>query len=290
MNRFENSKPRSWLVALSLAALVTTGVVNAQGGGSGSSAANGPIGAVSTSAGSVPLGTAGYYAILAKAGVSTVPYSVVTGNVGVSPIARVGLTGWSETAAADNSDLYSTSAQVAVPGKLYAADYAEPTPTNLGTAVLNMETAYNNAAGRTASSAATTNVGSGTLTSLTFNALPGGVTVYEWGSAVTIPTNLTFSGRATDVFILKVAGTLNMAANMKVILAGGVLPQNIFWQVSGAVTMGAGTHFEGVILGKTGITFGTLASINGRLLAQTAVVLDSTTVTVPSVPKKRRRG
>jgi hypothetical protein len=45
--------------------------------------------------------------------------------------------------------------------------------------------------------------------------------------------------------------------------------------------MGASTHFEGIILGKTGITFGNLASINGRLLAQTAVVLDATTVTVP---------
>ncbi len=72
-----------------------------------------------------------------------------------------------------------------------------------------------------------------------------------------------------------------MAAAKKVILSGGALPQNIFWQVSGAVTMGASTHFEGIILGKTGITLGSLASINGRLLAQTAVVLDATTVTVP---------
>ncbi|MCR4346405.1 MAG: ice-binding family protein [Sulfuricaulis sp.] len=227
------------------------------------------------------LGAAGHYAILAKAGVSTVPNSVVTGNVGLSPTARVGLTGWSETAAPDNSDVYSTSAQVVAPGKLYAADYEVPTPSNLGTAVLNMEAAYTDAAGRTASSAATTNVGGGTLTSLTFNAIPGGATVYEWGSDVTIPTDLTFNGTATDVFILKVAGTLDMAAAKNVILSGGVLPQNIFWQVSGAVTIGANTHFEGVILGATGITFGNSASINGRLLAQTAVVLDATTVTVP---------
>jgi hypothetical protein len=224
----------------------------------------------------VSLGAAGSYVILAKAGVSTVPNSVVTGHVGLSPTARVGLTGWSETAAADNSDLYSTSAQVAAPGKLYAADYAEPTPTNLGTAVLNMQTAYTDAAGRTATSAATTNLGAGTLTSQTLTA-----GVYEWGSAVTIPTDLTFSGSATDVWILKVAGTLDMAAAKNVILSGGALPQNIFWQVSGAVTMGAGTHFEGIILGQTGITFGSLASINGRLLSQTAVVLDATTVTVP---------
>lgn len=283
MNRFINySKPRNWLLVLALAALVAgCGGNDGGSGSSGPSAAEGPTGAVSTAAGSVSLGAAGHYAILAKTGVSTVPNSVVTGNVGLSPTARIGLTGWSETAAPDNSDVYSTSAQVVAPGKLYAADYAEPTPTNLGTAVLNMEAAYTDAASRTASSAATTNVGGGTLTSLTFNAIPGGATVYEWGSAVTIPTDLTFNGTATDVFILKVAGTLNMAAAKNVILSGGALPQNIFWQVSGAVTMGANTHFEGVILGKTGITFGNSASINGRLLAQTAVVLDVTTVTVP---------
>jgi len=72
-----------------------------------------------------------------------------------------------------------------------------------------------------------------------------------------------------------------MAAARKVILSGGAQARNIFWQVSGAVTIGANTHFEGVILGQTSITLGNLASINGRLLAQSAVVLDASTVTVP---------
>jgi len=139
-----------------------------------------------------------------------------------------------------------------------------------------METAYTNAAGRTATSAATTNVGAGTLTGLTLTAA-----VYEWGSAVTIPTDLTLNGSATDIWILKVAGTLDMAAAKNVILTGGALAKNVFWQVSGAVTIGANTHFEGIILGQTSITFGNLSSINGRLLAQSAVVLDATTVTVP---------
>jgi hypothetical protein len=239
-------------------------------------------GAVCSGATCVSLGTAGDlaaaggYAILAKDGVSTVPSSVVTGNIGLSPTARVGLTGWSETAAPDASDTYSTSAQVVAPFKLYAADYAVPAPANLTAAVHTMEAAYTDAAGRAPSSAATTNVGGGTLTDLTL--APG---VYEWGTAVTIPTNLTLSGSATDVWIFKVAGTLNMAADKNVILSGGALPQNIFWQVSGSVNIGARTHFEGIILSQTSITFGNLASINGRLLAQTAVILDATTVTRP---------
>lgn len=222
----------------------------------------------------VSLGTAANYAILAKTGVASVPGSVVTGNIGLSPAARGFLTGWSEIS--DVTDTYSTSAQVIAPYKLYAADYAEPSPTNLGVAVLNMQAAYTDAAGRTATSAATTNVGAGTLTSLTL--APG---VYEWGSAVTIPTDLTLHGSATDVWIFKVAGTLTMAAAKNVILSGGAQSGNIFWQVADAVTIGANTHFEGIILGKTSITFGNLASLNGRLLAQTAVTLDATTITVP---------
>ncbi len=282
MDRSENLlKPLTWFTALLLAASVAgCGGGGGGGGGSGSSAAEGPTGAGSSAVGSVPLGAAGHYAILAKSGVSTVPSSVVTGNVGLSPASRTFLTGWSQTH--DVTDTYGFSAQVVPRGKLYAADMVGgTTSSDLTTAVLNMETAYTNAAGRTASSAATTNVGGGTLTSLTFNAIPGAATVYEWGSAVTIPTDLTFNGSATDVFILKVAGTLNMAAAMNVILAGGVLPQNIFWQVSGAVTIGANTQFQGIVLGQTSITLGNLASINGRLLAQTAVVLVATTVTQP---------
>jgi hypothetical protein len=225
--------------------------------------------------GPVSLGTAANYAILATTGVASVPSSVVTGNVGLSPAARGFLTGWSETS--DVTDSYSTSAQVVAPAKLFAADYVGGTTSvDLTTAVANMGTAYTDAAGRTATSAATTNVGAGTLTSLTLT--PG---VYEWGSAVNIPTDLTLHGSATDVWIFKVAGTLTMAAAKNVTLSGGALPRNIFWQVSDAVTIGANTHFAGIILGKTSITFGNLASINGRLLAQSAVNLDATTVTAP---------
>ena len=250
------------------------------GAGAGAGAGPGPgpgaTGGVCVGADCVSLGAAGGYAILAKSGISTVPSSVVTGNVGVSPVARVGLTDWSETAAPDNSDIYSTSAQVVAPFKLYAADYAVPTPTNLGTAVLSMEAAYTDAAGRPAGVGPFLNVGAGTLTDLTLVA-----GVYTWGSNVTIPTDLTLNGSATDVWIFQIAGTLDMAAAKNVILSGGALPQNIFWQVSGTVAMGANTHFEGIILGKTSIAFGDLASINGRLLAQTAVTLIQNTVTQP---------
>jgi len=139
-----------------------------------------------------------------------------------------------------------------------------------------MQTAYTDAAGRPAGVGPNLNLGTGTLTSQTL--APG---TYTWTSNVSIPTDLTFNGSATDIWILQISGTLNMAANMNVILSGGALAKNIFWQVADVVTIGAGTHFEGIILAQTAITFGNLASINGRLLAQSAVTLDATTVTAP---------
>lgn len=275
MNRFGKFlKPLMWSMTLLLAALAT-GCGGSGSGGTDPNTNADTTGAASNVAGSVPLGMAGKYAILAKSSVSTVPTSNVTGNVGLSPTARGGLTGWSLIS--EPTDTYFTSVQVLASGKLYAADnVGGTTSVDLTTAVLDMQTAYTDAAGRTATSAATTDVGAGTLTSLTL--APG---VYEWGSAVIIPTDLTLNGSSTDVWIMKVAGTLDMAANKRVHLTGGALPQNIFWQVSGSVTLGAGTHFEGIVLAQTDVTFGNLASINGRLLAQTAVNLDASVVTVP---------
>lgn len=253
-------------LAFIMSALCMAVLVTGCGGGSGGSGSG---------ATPVSLGAAGNYAILAKTGVSTVPASVVTGNIGLSPAARGFLTGWSLIP--ESIDTSFTSAQVAAPGKLFAADnVGGTTSVDLTTAVANMGTAYTDAAGRTATSAATTNVGAGTLTSLTLT--PG---VYVWGSSVNIPTNLTLNGSDTDVWIFQIAGTLTMAAAKNVILTGGALAKNVYWQVADAVTIGAGTHFEGIVLGQTSITFGNLASITGRLLAQTAVSLDATTVTIP---------
>jgi hypothetical protein len=65
------------------------------------------------------------------------------------------------------------------------------------------------------------------------------------------------------------------------ILAGGALPQHIFWQTAGSVVIGTTAQAEGVILGKTLIALKTGASANGRLLAQTAVTLEQNAVTAP---------
>jgi hypothetical protein len=219
----------------------------------------------------VNLGMAGNYAILAKTGISTVPNSLVTGNIGVSPAAASYITGFSLTA--DATNVFSTSKQII--GKAYASNYASPTPSNLTTAVSNMETAYNNAAGRAANY---TELYSGNLSGKTLKA-----GVYKWGNSVLINSDVTLNGGPNDVWIFQVAKGITQANSTKIILTGGAQAKNIFWQAAETVSIGTGAHFEGIVLGKTNITLGTNASINGRLLAQTAVTLIKSTVVAPSV-------
>ena len=84
------------------------------------------------------------------------------------------------------------------------------------------------------------------------------------------------------IWIFQISGTLIMSSAVKITLAGGAQAKNIFWQTAGAVTIGTTSHFEGNVLGKTGINLQTGASINGRLLAQTAVTLQMNTVNYPN--------
>jgi hypothetical protein len=218
----------------------------------------------------VNLGEAGNFVILAKSGISTVPTSAVTGDLGVSPAAATFITGFSLTA--DATDAFSTSPQVT--GKVYASDYAPPTPSNLTTAVSDMELAFTDAAGRAPD---VTELGAGNIGGMTLD--PG---VYKWGTGLLIPTDVTLSGSATDVWIFQIAQDLTMSSGVKILLAGGAQPKNVFWQIAGLVDLGTTAHCQGVILTQTAATLRTGASINGRLLAQTAVDIDGSAVVEPA--------
>jgi hypothetical protein len=216
----------------------------------------------------VNLRTAGNYVILAKTAINNSAISAVTGDLGISPAATTYITGFALTDATG----YATSAQIT--GSVYAADMADPTPIDLTTAVENMITAYNNAAGLLPVDfleLGAGNIGGKTLT-------PG---LYKWTSTVTVPSSITISGSSTDVWVFQIAGDLTLSSAVSIVLGGGAKAQNIFWQVAGQVTIGTTAHVEGIILSMTGITFQTGASLNGRALAQTAVVLDGNAITQP---------
>ena len=212
----------------------------------------------------VNLGVAADFAILSKSGVTDVYKSSITGDVGSSPITGAAI-------------LLKCSEVV---GNIYTVDAAGPLPcritnaTRLGTAVLNMQAAYTDAAGR--ANPDFVNLGAGNI---------GGKTLtrglYKWSTSLNIPANVTISGSSTDVWIFQVSGNLKMSSAKRITLAGGALAKNIFWVVAGNVTLGTTSHFEGNILGQTAINLQTGATINGRTLAQTAVTLQMNTVTKP---------
>ncbi|KIJ38532.1 hypothetical protein M422DRAFT_258901 [Sphaerobolus stellatus SS14] len=212
----------------------------------------------------INLGTAGNFVILAKSGLSIVPPSSITGNIGVSPATSGAITGFSLI----KTGAFATSTQVI--GSVFASDFPAPTPATLTATILAMEAAFTDGNSRTAN--VTVNLGAGTLTGLTL--APG---LYTWTNTVNVVTSLTLSGLPTDIWILKIAGGLNVAAAQKIILTGA-LPKNVFWVVSGTVKIGTTSSFFGVLLAATDVILTTMSSLNGRILSQGAVVLQQATV------------
>lgn len=229
-----------------------------------------PLTALASGPAGVALGTAGNFAILAKTGVSTTGSTSVTGDVGLSPAAATYLTGFALMLPAAGA--FSTSALVT--GKIFAPGYADPTPSVLTTAVLDMQNAYTDAMGRAAT---VTEAGAGNIGGMTL--VPG---TYKWSSNVTIPTDVTLSGGADDVWIFQIAGNLNLSPATKIILSGGAQPKNVYFAVAGQTTLGTTSIFNGIILDQTAIVLNTGAMLNGRALAQTAVTLDANAVTAPT--------
>ena len=229
--------------------------------------AAGPLVCTGSVADCVNLHSAANYVILSETGITNVPTSIVTGNIGV----------------------YPTTAAIAltcpeVTGVIYSPDATGPSckitdASGLSIAVNDKLAAYNDAFGRTETSGAYLNLGTPAGTLGTSPALAPGV--YVWTSALTIPADITIAGKnsAADVWIFKVSGTLDVGAN--VLLSGGAKPQNIFWVTSDVVTVAPGKHMEGVVLSASDIVMQTGATANGRLLSKTQVVLQSATVAKP---------
>ena len=215
----------------------------------------------------VNLRSAGSFALLSKTGITNVYASVINGDVGASPITGAAI------------DL--TCGEVAT-GNVYTVDAAGPLPcripdaNRLTTAVGDMETAYVDAAGRVLPDFV--NFGSGEIGGQTL--VPG---LYKWSTDVKISSDVTLAGGPNDVWIFQIAGGIEQASATRVTLSGGALAKNVFWQSAGNVSIGTTAHFEGVVLAKTMVAMNTGATINGRLLAQTAVTLQKNNVTQPAM-------
>ena len=196
--------------------------------------------------------------------------TAIVGNVGVSSAAGSNITGLSCSEITGNIydvDGTYTGGHNSNISCLLAGPGAHKTLVD--NAVLDMGTAYVDGTTRTPGTGATNlNVGGGTLNGQNF--APG---TYTWNSNVNITGDITLTGTASDIWIFQVNGTLALATNKQIILAGGAVNSNVFWVVTGATTLFPASVFRGNILDQTSIAMQLGATLQGRALAQTAVTL-----------------
>ncbi len=229
----------------------------------------------------VNLGEAGNFAVLSKTAISSVPTSVITGEVGISPAAGTYITGLTcpEVTGTDAFPIHVPS------GASRPCDVVDP--AYLTTVIGDMEIAYGAAQAQPNGVGPFLNIGAGNMIAQTLT--PG---VYTWGSDVLITDDLTLDclGDSSAVFVFQIisGGKLELSAGKQIILAGNCQSGNIFWAVEGLTNLLVGSHLEGTVLGgpaTSEMTLITGASVNGRLLGEKTIALDANTITMPvSVP------
>ena len=197
------------------------------------------------------LGLARTYAVLGASAVTSTGGTAIKGNLGVSSpgISPTGFPPGTITGKIHSGDASSAQAQAKV------------------------ASAYNSLAAKTCTTSLTgQDLGGRTLTR----------GVYCFTSSAQLTGRLTLTGNASSVFIFKIASALNTASNSSIVMTGGSLPRNVYWQVGSSATLGSGTAFKGSILALTSISLGTGASLSGRALARNgAVTMEGNAISMP---------
>jgi hypothetical protein len=201
----------------------------------------------------VNIGSTSTFAALGGSTITNTGGSTVTGDLGLSPGSDV--TGFP-------------------PGTLVGTQHIADTAA--GVAIGDLTIAYNDAAGRTLCPVSVAgNLGGQTLT-------PG---LYKSTSGLEVTSGdltLDARGTASSVFIFQMASTLITTDGRQVILVGGALASNVFWQVGTSASFGTHSVFAGTVMADQSISFDTGSTLNGRALARIgAVTLDEATITSP---------
>ncbi|MEO5714936.1 MAG: ice-binding family protein [Luteolibacter sp.] len=225
----------------------------------------------------VDLGAAAPFTILAGAAITTTGGGIIHGDVGASPI-----TGNAIKLTAEQVD-----------GTIYTVDATGPAGSTIDAGYLTtakgaLTAAYNDAAGRTP-------IPSGPFLNPGLPGNPGnmgGMTlvpgIYKFTSTAYITAgDLTLAGGPDDVWIFQIASDLQVGTNTKVILTGGALPRNIFWQVGTSAVIETFAVFKGIILADQSIVMKTSSTMEGKALAFSAGVTFNGTVGIlpdPAIP------
>lgn len=199
----------------------------------------------------VDLGTAATYSVLGGPSVAnTGAGTVLAGDLGLSPTGAI--TGF--PLGTVNGTIHDKDA---------AAEAAQSDRAD----------AYADAAGQVS-----TSTFAGDQAGVTFH--PG---VHTSAAAISNTGTITLDadGDSSAVFVFQIGAALSSAASSKVVLTDGALANNVYWQVVGAISLGAGSEYVGTLLGAAAITFGDGASIKGRALTPAAITLTNSPFTWP---------
>lgn len=206
------------------------------------------------------LASAGSFAVLGASAVSNTGNSVLTGDLGISPGTSVtGFPPGTFSGSLHVADATAAQAQVdALAG--YTALAALPGYVTILSALDGQ-----------------------TLTAGNYEFASGAATL-----ATSAPGTLTFSGSATDVFVIKTASTYTSGAGgaATIALTGGALAKNIYWVIgsSATINISGGAH-KGNIIAQASITAtsGGASDVDGSLVALTGAVTLSAATTIDAV-------
>jgi hypothetical protein len=223
--------------------------------------------------------------------------TMIGGDIGSTATTTSAVTGFHDIA----GDIYTEtgSNKGAVNGKIYTCTVSTTGPTSAAVNPASCTTATNarNDAQTTYNQLALASAGSeidpgANLGGLT---LAPGVYKTAGGSMQITGSDLTLDaqGDATAVWIFKTASTLTVggpAAPRNIILAGGALAKNVFWQVGTSATINAagGGAMVGTIIASSAVSFSTagnvaIVTLNGRAVGLNAsVTMTNTVINVPA--------
>lgn len=238
-------------------------------------------GAANAATARIGLGSATDFAILAGSGISDIPTSAITGNVGLSPATGAAITGL-------------TCAEVT--GTTYAVDAFGPAPCAvsdpglLTTARGDARTAFDTTSALPGATALTTDLAGQTLVA----------GLYSFGAAATnLSGTVTLDAQEdpNSVWIFQASSTLITSSGSTVMFSNipsgttaAQLACNVYWTVGSSATLNSATTFVGTILASASITLvgATGTTVTGRLFAANAagnagaVTLDNDTIIRPT--------
>jgi len=177
-----------------------------------------------------------------------------------------------------NIGSYTFTPTINVPGVITGSVYNATDPIS-ATAASAVNAAYADLFGRTPTDVIGVGLGGQTL-------LPG-VHSTGTGAAATLNGNLTLNanGNPNAVFIIQIDGSLTTGVNSNVLLAGSASSCNVYWQVTGAFSLGDNSVFRGTLISGGAIELLEGSSLLGRALTTAgAIHLHNNVVTISVSP------